>query len=73
MEYNILGKKPDALRGDIESASSTWRRNNFDMNTADSIVARLQGLETASISVAELLQCGVVGALDICIISSKQT
>ena len=35
---------------------------DYDMDTADSIVAPVRGLETVTVTVAKYPQCGVVGA-----------
>ena len=35
--------------------------DDFDMNITDTIIALVRGLETVIVTVAECLQCGVVG------------
>ena len=37
---------------------------DYDMDTADSIVAPVRGLETVTVTVAKYPQCGVVGVLE---------
>ena len=47
--------------------------DGYDMNITDSIVALMRALEAANCYCGEMSAARIVGALDICIISSKQT